>query len=185
MPWKREKKKEALRACADALGTMGNVVSGLSPGGQRNGRKMALQRRGPFRAAGFPGRPGPFLGAAGVGEAAEAGKVVSLEGTPWLVTRPRPGRAGPDGGRTLWRWELAQEGPAAPGGTSCPRDPSSSSRKCSSRSGRPLRPLRGSYMGRELNWDPVSRACPDHPSGFPAQCVDCPGTTFSIPELGL
>lgn len=70
MPWKR--KKKALCACADALGTMGNVVSGLSSGGQRNGRKRALQRRGPFRDAGLPDRPGPFLGAAGVGEAAGA-----------------------------------------------------------------------------------------------------------------
>lgn len=38
-------------------------------------------------------------------------KICPEEGMPWLVTRPRPGRAGPAGGRTMWRWELAQELP--------------------------------------------------------------------------
>ena len=38
-------------------------------------------------------------------------KIYPEEGMPWLVTRHRPGRAGPAGGRTMWRWELAQELP--------------------------------------------------------------------------
>lgn len=52
--------REALRACADALGTVGNVVFGLPPGGQKNGREMAPQRCSGFRASGsFPPHPQP------------------------------------------------------------------------------------------------------------------------------
>lgn len=65
----------ALHACADALGTVGNVVSGLLPGGQKNRRQMAPERRGGFGASGSFSPtpfPNPGAGAAGVGEAAEA-----------------------------------------------------------------------------------------------------------------
>lgn len=64
--------REALRACADALGTVGIVVSGLPPGGQRHGREMAPEQRGGFRAAGVVSPTTPRPSAAGVGEAAEA-----------------------------------------------------------------------------------------------------------------
>lgn len=110
---------------------------------QTNRREVAPQRRGPGRGAGFPGPAGPFPGATRIGEAAEArpkrssfcgpgseasggrgkeggGEVTassarSLLRFENLLTRgpPSPGRAGPDGGTTMRRWELAREGRAA------------------------------------------------------------------------
>lgn len=63
--------REALGACADALGTVGNVVSALPPGGQRNGRKMAPERRCGLLVC-FSPPPTPSPNTAGVGEATEA-----------------------------------------------------------------------------------------------------------------
>lgn len=176
---------------------------------QTNRREVAPQRRGPGRGAGFPGPAGPFPGSTRIGEAAEARPKRSSFCGPGSEASGGRGKEGggevtASSARSLLRFEnLLTRGPpqpgpsrarrrdndaevgAGPGGTGCPRDARSGRAGVPAGAGRPLQLLRGSCIPWELNRHPVSRGRPDPPSGFRTQRVDCPGTTFSTPELGL